>query len=173
MSDVMRQGGFDCVIGNPPYVRQESLADFKDYFEKHYDSFDGMADLYVYFMEKGIRVLKEGGYYSIIVSSSFLRTTFAENLRRFLKKSAAVLRIVDFGGLAVFTNAKDTYVCVPLLAKLSQPARIEICRVNTLDFDNLDAVVSRQRYLVLHESLTDGAWSMRNSVETALFDKIK
>src|SRR5207245_588905 len=83
---IVKAGGFDCVIGNPPYVRQESLSEFKDYFEEHYDSFDGVADLYVYFMEKGIRLLRKGGYYSIIVSSSFLRTTFATRLREFLKK---------------------------------------------------------------------------------------
>ena len=47
--DAMRAGGFDCIIGNPPYVRQESLSQFKDYFETHYESFDGVADLYVYF----------------------------------------------------------------------------------------------------------------------------
>ena len=95
---IMKAGGFDAVIGNPPYVRQESLAEFKEYFQKHYESFDGVADLYVYFMEKGLRLVREGGYYGIIVSSSFLRTTFAESLRAFLKKTAAVLRIVDFGG---------------------------------------------------------------------------
>lgn len=68
--EILEAGGFDAMIGNPPYVRQESLAEFKDYFQKHYESFDGVADLYVYFMEKGIRLLRNGGCYSIIVSSS-------------------------------------------------------------------------------------------------------
>ena len=54
--------------------------------------------------------MRDGGLFSIIVSSSFLRTTYGEPLRRTLKKRAAILRIVDFGGLAVFANAKDTYV---------------------------------------------------------------
>jgi len=48
--EIMKAGGFDAVIGNPPYVRQESLSDLKAYFEKHYEAFDGVADLYVYFM---------------------------------------------------------------------------------------------------------------------------
>ena len=136
IGQVTKDGGFDCVIGNPPYVRQESISIFKDYFQNHYESFDGVADLYVYFMEKGLRLLREGGYYSIIVSSSFLRTNFAEPLRVFLKKAAAILRIVDFGGLAVFENAKDTYVCVPLLAKQKQPAKIEVAKVTSLDFED-------------------------------------
>ena len=79
-----------------------------------------MADVYTYFMEKGVKLLRDGGLYSIIVSSSFLRANYGESLRRTLKNNAAVLRIVDFGGLAVFANAKDTYVCVPLLAKVRE-----------------------------------------------------
>ena len=171
IGQVMRSGGFDCVIGNPPYVRQESISQFKDYFEKHYESFDGVADLYVYFMEKGLRLLREGGYYSIIVSSSFLRTNFAEPLRAFLKKAAATLRIVDFGGLAVFENAKDTYVCIPVLAKQRQPERIQVARIPSLDFEDLEATLRPLLYTIPHERLVCEAWSLKTDAETAVFEK--
>lgn len=170
--DVLKAGGFDAVIGNPPYVRQESLSEFKDYLEKHYESFDGVADLYVYFMEKGIRVLREGGQYGIIVSSSFLRTTYATRLREFLKKSTAVLRIVDFGGLAVFENAKDTYVCIPVLSRRRQPNRVEIARVTSLDFEDLAGYVAPKTYTIPSEQLTSEAWSLRTDQEAAVFKKI-
>ena len=49
---VFKEGGFDCVIGNPPYVRQELLSDFKDYFQKHYKVYHGVADFYSYFHRK-------------------------------------------------------------------------------------------------------------------------
>jgi hypothetical protein len=169
---VIRDGGFDCVIGNPPYVRQESISQFKDYFQKHYESFDGVADLYVYFMEKGLRLLREGGYYSIIVSSSFLRTNFAEPLRAFLKKAAATLRIVDFGGLAVFENAKDTYVCVPLLAKQKQPDRIQVAKMTSLDFGDLEARLGPVLYTIPHQRLAPEAWSLKSDAETGVFRKI-
>jgi len=169
---IMKAGGFDAVIGNPPYVRQESLAEFKEYFQKHYDSFDGVADLYVYFMEKGLRLVREGGYYGIIVSSSFLRTTFAESLRAFLKKTAAVLRIVDFGGLPVFENAKDTYVCVPVLSKLPQPKHIEAAKVTSLDFEDLDAHVKSLLYAIPQQRLAPEAWSLKSNAETSVFQKI-
>jgi hypothetical protein len=172
LPDIMKAGGFDCVIGNPPYVRQESLSEFKDYFQKHYESFDGMADLYVFFMEKGIRLLREGGYYSIIVSSSFLRTTFAAPLRAYLKKTAATLRIVDFGGLAVFENAKDTYVCIPLLCRRPQPKRVEIANVASLDFQELDAYVAPRVYSIPNQRLTPEAWSLKSDEEAELFSKI-
>jgi hypothetical protein len=169
---IMNQGGFDCVIGNPPYVRQESISEFKDYFHGHYESFHGVADLYVYFMERGLRALREGGYYSIIVSSSFLRTNFAEPLRTFLKKVAAVLRIVDFGGLAVFARAKDTYVCVPLLAKREQPRSVEVARITSLAFEDLDTPVHSALYRIPVERLTGAAWALKSNRETQLFDKV-
>jgi hypothetical protein len=172
IGQVVKDGGFDCVIGNPPYVRQESISTFKDYFQSHYESFDGVADLYVYFMEKGLRLVREGGYYSIIVSSSFLRTNFAEPLRVFLKKTAAILRIVDFGGLAVFENAKDTYVCVPLLAKQRQPARVEVAKIASLTFENLDSEVMPSSYAIPHERLSAEAWSLKSEQETSVFEKI-
>jgi hypothetical protein len=168
----MKDGGFDCVIGNPPYVRQESISAFKDYFRSHYESFDGVADLYVYFMERGLRVLRQGGYYSVIVSSSFLRTRFAEPLRAFLKKATAILRIVDFGGLAVFENAKDTYVCVPLLAKQEQPAKVEVAKITSLDFEDLDSSATSLCRTIPSERLTPQAWSLKSDAETALFEKI-
>ncbi len=169
---IMRSGGFHCVIGNPPYVRQESISEFKDYFQTHYESFDGVADLYVYFMEKGLRLVRDGGYYSIIVSSSFLRTSFAGGIRAFLKKAAAVVRIVDFGGLAVFENAKDTYVCVPLLAKQKQPERVQVAKITSLGFEDLEACLGPGLYTIPHQRLTPEAWSLKTDAETAVFEKM-
>jgi hypothetical protein len=166
------EGGFDVVIGNPPYVRQESLSNLKDYFEKHYEAFDGVADLYTYFMEQGVRLLRDGGLFSVIVSSSFLRATYAEPLRRTLKKHVAVLRIVDFGGLAVFTNAKDTYVCIPLLAKGAKTGRVEVSKVTSLKNLKLVEHVAANHYTIPHERLSSEAWSLKSDAEAAVFAKV-
>jgi len=171
-SDVMKSGGFDCVIGNPPYVRQESFSDLKDYFEEHYEAFDGGADLYAYFMEKGVSLLREGGLFSIIVSSSFLRATYGEPLRRTLKKNAAVLRIVDFGGLAVFANAKDTYVCIPVLAKGGEQKQVEVSKVNSLTNLQLAEHITVNHFEIPHERLSPEAWSLKSEAEAAVFDKV-
>lgn len=164
--------GFDVVIGNPPYVRQESLSQFKDYLERHYEAFDGVADLYAYFMEKGVKLLRNGGLFSIIVSSSFLRATYGEPLRRTLKKHAAVLRIVDFGGLPVFANAKDTYVCIPLLAKGAKQGRVEVSKVTSLKNLKLAEHVAANRFRIPHERLSPEAWSLKSDTEAAVFDKV-
>ncbi len=165
-------GGFDAVIGNPPYVRQESLASFKDYFEQHYEASDGVADLYTYFMEKGVKMLRDGGLFSIIVSSSFLRATYGEPLRRTLKKHAAVVRIVDFGGLAVFANAKDTYVCVPLLAKGAKQSRVEVSKVTSLKHLKLPEHVAANHFTIPHERLSTEAWSLKSDAEADVFTKV-
>lgn len=169
---IMKSGGFDAVIGNPPYVRQESLTQFKDYLSRNYQAFDGVADLYVYFIERGVNLLNPKGLYSIIVSSSFLRTTFAKPLRKWLKEQAAILRIVDFGGLPVFERAKDTYVCIPLFGKTSQLETIEISKVQSLQNLELEQFVSEQHYEILPTQLTDVAWSIDSQEQLRLFNKI-
>jgi len=166
------EGGFDAVIGNPPYVRQESLSSLKAYFETYYEAFDGVADLFAYFMEKAVKLLSPGGRFSFIVSSSFLRTTYAEPLRRVLKKHAAVLRIVDFGGLAVFANAKDTYVCIPLLAKEPQPRRIEVSRVDSRAIRDLSEHVAANHFAIPQDRLSPEAWVLKSDEEAAVFAKV-
>ncbi len=169
---IMDAGGFDAVIGNPPYVRQESLKEQKGYYEQHYASYDGTADLFIYFIEKGVKLLREGGRYSIIVSSSLLRAAYAEALRAHIGKQAAVLQVVDFGGLAVFADAKDTYVCVPVLAKIPQPKKITVCRVHSLRFDNLAEVAAKESYEIPSSRVTAESWSIRSNAEIAVFEKI-
>ena len=168
----MKAGGFDCVIGNPPYVRQESLSNIKEYLKHHYEGFDSAADLYAYFMEHGVKMIRDGGFFSFIVSSSFLRTTYGEPLRRVLKKHAAVLRIVDFGGLAVFENAKDTYVCIPLLTKSRQPARVEVSRIPSLQIRDLHAYASANHFTIPHERLSVNAWALNSDNEAAVLAKV-
>ena len=169
---VFKAGGFDSVIGNPPYVRQESLGDLKNYFQMHYAAFDGVADLYAYFMEKGVSLLKSGGLFSIIVSSSFMRANYGQPLRKALKKNAAVVKLVDFGGLPVFANAKDTYVCIPLLKKGTQPKRIEVAQVDSLENLDLDKYVAANCYTIPSSRFNEDAWSLKSDKESAVFAKI-
>ena len=109
-----KEGGFDIVIGNPPYVRQESLKklkSLKNYFESTYETYQGKVDLYVYFIERGHKLLKEGGQLCYIVSNKWMRTDYGQNLRSWLK-SKKILEIVDFGTLPVFTKASNTWPCI-------------------------------------------------------------
>ena len=168
------EGGFDAIIGNPPYVRQESLSSIKGYLQSHYRSFDGVADLYTYFMEKSLSLLKPGGLFSYIVSSSFLRATYGEPLRRYVKSVGTVRRVVDFGGLPVFASAKDTYVCIPLVEKGAkpQPPRIEVCKIPSLKITELSSYVTANSFNIPSERFSAEAWALKSDVEAAVFEKV-
>jgi hypothetical protein len=170
--DIMRRGGFDVVIGNPPYVRQESLAELKDYMRRHYKAYQSTADLYVYFMEKALKILRTGGSFSFIVSSSFLRTAYAAKLRDFMIQNAAVTRIVDFGGLSLFAKAKDVYVSIPVLRKIAQPDSVLVCQVESIDHIDLRTYVAAHEYEVAATRLVPKAWSLEDGHTRAVFEKI-
>jgi len=97
--------GFDAVIGNPPYVRQEGLGEAKVYFKSHYKTFCPTADLYVSFIEKGLGLLNKIGLFGMIVSNKWLRAAYGRPLREFLAQDVSVREIVDLAGLPVFSNA--------------------------------------------------------------------
>ncbi len=71
--EVFKDGGFDVVLGNPPYVRQELIKPMKPYLEKRFEVYHGVADLYCYFFERGLRLLKAGGRLGYISSATFFR----------------------------------------------------------------------------------------------------
>jgi len=117
--EVMNDGGFDVVIANPPYVRQEELKAIKDELALHYDCYTGTSDLYVYFYERGIRLLKPSGTLAYISSNKFFRAGYGAKLREYLTTQTHVNTIIDFGDLPVFEAI--TYPCVLIATKTLTP----------------------------------------------------
>jgi hypothetical protein len=110
------EGGFDAVIGNPPYVRIQGFPpDQIRYLTSHYHSATGNCDLYVSFVERGYALLQEGGELGFIVPNKFFRTNYGQGLRGLLSGKRAVSRIVDFGANQVFVAT--TYTCLLFLRK--------------------------------------------------------
>lgn len=101
----MKAGGFDAVIGNPPYVRMEMFKEIKDYLRIKYASHADRADLYVYFIEREHDLLRTGGRFGMIVSNKFLRARYGAPVRKRIAEVATVEEIVDFAGLPVFRAA--------------------------------------------------------------------
>ena len=118
--------GFDVVLGNPPYVRQELFTNLKPYLASRYASYQGVADLYVYFYELGLQLLKPGGRLGFISSSSFFKTSSGEPLRRLLLQACQLEVLVDFGDWQVFEGV-TTYPAVITAQKTApnpaQPAQ--------------------------------------------------
>ena len=109
--------GFDVVIGNPPYVRQEKIKELKPILKNQYVSYSGVADLYVYFYERGLQLLKTGGILTYISSNKYFRSGYGKKLRKFLGTNALILQLIDFGDAPVFTSI--AYPSIIVLKKLT------------------------------------------------------
>ncbi len=120
--DWAEDGGFDAMIGNPPYVRQESLAPFKPFLAANFAEFyHGAADLFVYFFGQGLRQLRQGGRLAYISSNSWLRANYAAALRAYLRTQATIETLVDIGDNHIFEDAADVYPAIPIVRKLLPP----------------------------------------------------
>jgi len=86
---------FDAVVGNPPYIRQEKLAPATKQALRAYASYDGVADLYVYFLELAHRLVREGGRYGVIVPAKWLTVGYARPLRAWLAREGSVEAIYE------------------------------------------------------------------------------
>ena len=112
------KGGFDAVIANPPYIRQEKIKD-KPLLKK-YEVYNSRADIYAYFYEKSWSILKVGGFSCIISSNKWMRAKYGEELREFLKSKSSIVDIIDFGGHKVFESATvDTNIILFQKLKLA------------------------------------------------------
>ena len=106
--EVLREGdtnaGFDIVLANPPYVRQEKLdaEDQKSYEEAFPQVHTGMADILVYFYARALQVLRPGGWLSFITSNKFMRAGYGAGIREHIPASLRIQRVIDFGDLPLF-----------------------------------------------------------------------
>ena len=112
--EVFQEGGFDIVIGNPPYVRQELIRPIKPTLKRLFpEVYTGTADLYVYFYKRGSELLREAGVLTYISSNKFFRAAYGKKLRIFLIDDQGIRRLLDFGSVQVFKASVDT--CIVLI----------------------------------------------------------
>ena len=102
----IQSGGFDIIVANPPYVRQELIKDQKPILKKRFPAiYSGVADLYVYFYARAHELLRPGGTAAFISSNKWLRAGYGEPLRKHLLDQHAFRKVMDFGELPVFESA--------------------------------------------------------------------
>jgi len=99
---VFAKGGFDVVIGNPPYVRQELFKEYSNYFIKEYKSYSGKADLFIYFYEKSLGLVKQNGHVSFISSGKFMEASYGKPLIKLIVENSQLVEIIDFKDLNIF-----------------------------------------------------------------------
>jgi hypothetical protein len=176
--EVFKQGGFDVVVGNPPYVRQELLSEFKPYLESAYKSFHGMADLYVYFYELGLRVLKPGGLLSFIVTNKWMKSGYGEPLRRFFGEHAWIESVVDFGHAKQIFEDADVFPSIIVArkpTKAPKPKTARLCSIprEQLRIDNLSRQIEAEGVELPLEQLGADTWQLEPGGVTKLMAKIR
>ncbi len=99
-------GGFDVVIGNPPYVQLQSMGEMSEvYAQCGFETYNKSADLYCLFYEQGCKLLKKGGMLGFIASNKWLKVNYGTQLRKFLSTKANPYILIDFPGVPVFEDA--------------------------------------------------------------------
>ncbi|WP_231259830.1 class I SAM-dependent DNA methyltransferase [Helicobacter pylori] len=98
--------GFDCIIGNPPYIRQEHIKDLKPLLQKQYqDFYNSTADIYTYFFALSYHLLKEKGFNAFITSNKYARAKYGAKLRELLLKKTTLVSYMELNALKVFESA--------------------------------------------------------------------
>jgi hypothetical protein len=173
--EVFARGGFDIVIGNPPYVRMELIKRIKPYLVKHYVVAADRTDLYAYFFERGVGLLKEGGRLGFISSSTYFRTGSGEKLRTFLGDGVAIEAVVDFGDQQIFEDV-TTYPAIATMRKHGDAAEGE-GEVKFLKIENeipkdLEAAFTAAAHTMPRGRLGAGTWRFEDEPLARLRDKI-
>ena len=165
--------GFDVVIGNPPYVRQEKIKALKPTLKTQYDCYTGTADLYVYFYERGFQLLRDNGILTYISSNKYFRAAYGVKLRNFLSRQSTVSQLIDFGDAPVFTS-------------IAYPSIITACKSHDEDnilralnwqpgpsIDEFGTVFQKQGFTMPQNALTDDGWRLTSPTVLNLLKKLR
>lgn len=150
---------FDLILGNPPFVRHEQLGPFKAHWRERFSTYEGGADLFVYFIERGLELLAPGGRLGFVVSNKWLRGGYAARLRERLARDCTVELLVDHGHAPVFAGA-DAFPCV-LCVRKGPPTPTHAVQV-------IQGGASAERFAVPQRSLAAAPWSLEPPAVRAL-----
>lgn len=157
-------GGFDIVVGNPPYIGFHNVPN-KDYFKRKFISANGKYDFYVLFLEEGINLLNYKGYLSYICPSYFYKRNYGKQIRGIILNQTKIKSIIDFRDEQIFDTA-TTYTCIIGLEKDEENT---INKVKVID-NKLD---SDKYYEIQQNNLSEPAWLFENAANMEMVHKIK
>lgn len=173
-SEVFRErGGFDIVIGNPPYVRHENIVEFKEAFKNQFACYVGTSDLYVYFYEKGITILRENGILTLISSNKYFRSRYGEKLRNFLRNKTRIQKVIDFGDAHVFDAI--AYPSILVLQK-SVPDNQELSALvwqQNQPLSKFNEITKRHAFSIKQNDLKSDIWRLESNLVLNLLGKLQ
>jgi hypothetical protein len=167
--------GFDAVLGNPPWVRQETLKRDKEALKALYpEVYDGVADIYVFFAALGLRVLAPHGRMGLVLPNKWFRADYAEKLRELLPKASHPESLVDFGHAPIFNEA-DTFPCLLVVDHdATASGDLQFCAVprEQLDGLNLPRLFDQKAYPVSPKMLRAEGWYPHPPAIAKLMEKL-
>jgi hypothetical protein len=174
---VVAKGGFDVVLGNPPWVRQELLKTEKRLLTQ-FASFASTADSSVYFIERGVQVGSASGFVAMLTPNKWFRAAYAEGLRTFVRQKCRVTLIVDFGHSRTLFPDADTFPALvafrPVLSPVADAETATFVRAHDADLakQSLRERIATARVPVAHESLRAEHWHLEDAAVTSLLDRL-
>jgi len=171
-----KKSGFDVVIANPPYVRQELISEQKPLLKEAFpDVYHGMADLYVYFYRRALDIAHSDGFVTFISSNKFFRAGYGEKLRAYLRDNTRLKTVIDFGDLPVFDAT--TYPCVLVISNhrpdddQSTTQALNVRNIETIE--HLPAAVAQEGWQQPQRSLRREGWALEQPEVLALLEKLR
>ena len=167
---VFEKGGFDVVIGNPPYLRVQGLRENHQkesvFYEHNFVSATGRFDFYVLFIEKGFSLLNKNGVLSFILPHKFINADFGIGIRNYIYDSKALNNLVSFGAEQVFSDA-SVYTCIIGLSHGNSV--FHYAKVKPLELQE----ASDTHTEILIDNLADTTrWSFQSSEDSNVIAKI-
>jgi type I restriction-modification system DNA methylase subunit len=173
--------GFHAVVGNPPWIRQETLSEDKEALQALYpDVFHAAADIYVFFVAASLSLLAPAGRLGMILPNKWLRTDYGKALRQTLVSKFRPVGLVDFGHAPIFPDA-DTFPCILVVERNSPSATAEdddglqFCQVprESLDGIMLTTFVRKHEFAVTSDQLRAEGWTTQPPEVARLLAKVR
>ena len=174
-NEVFELGGFDIVIGNPPYIQLQNNGGAlgKQLQNAGFESFASTGDIYCLFYEKGVQLLKNGGHLCFITSNKWMRAGYGEKMRSFLANKTNPKLLIDFAGVKIFENATvDTNIL--LLERAKNQGKTAACVTKNLTqngLKNLSDYVQQQNSIC--DFATSDSWVILSPIEQSIKKKIE
>ena len=164
--------GFDVVIANPPYVRQEKIKELKPTLKDRYDCYTGTADLYVYFYERGFQMLRNNGVLTYISSNKYFRSAYGKKLRDFLARQTTLSQLIDFGDAPVFTSI--AYPSIITASKTcTQDNHLRVLNWEPgSSIDEFETVFRTKGFIMPQNTLTVDGWRLASPPVLNLLEKL-
>jgi len=167
--EIMQAGGFDAVIGNPPYIRVNNVdQELRPYLYSTYE-INHRFDIYVVFVRRSLELLAGDGRFGFIVPNKFFTSDYGEGLRSFLAARKVIREIIDFGDTQVFTGA-TIYTCLLFLSKTEHP-NVHYAEARTSR--GAQQFTLCREFGVPFDRLSEKAWAFVDNAASGLLDRLR